>query len=279
MQGNIGGATDYSVQSYDDILKDILYWIDEAKKMVVYLNGHLHTAKDTGFWKNVDCDFQATLQRSINFLNTIVLDLQEVACTIRNDCVSEREVKLLRNIGYKAVEFNDEYGEAYHKNNPWQQYDNPDFKVVENMYDKGRDFFVSLQDAVNASSRLKDYVKTDHSNKTTNVIFNGNVSGSQIQVSTENSVQNDLSKSFPYDDALTTLQEINNYKENLANDLGSTCDDFFQKLDEILDQTQKKENPSIIQRGLNVLRNLLIEVSGNIIASGAVQLLDKLPLN
>lgn len=278
MQGSIGGTTDYSEQSCDDILKDIQRWIDETQKIDAYMNEHLKMAKNSGFWRCVDFDFQMTLLTSMKFLKTVVSDLGQVESTIKHDCISEREVRLLRKIGNKAVEYNDEYGKTYHGNHRWQAYDNSDFKVVEDMYGEGRDFFVSLQDAQNASFRLEDYINMDHSNKTTNVNFNGNISDSQIQVDTKNSVQNNVNEAFPYNDVLNTLQEISKYRQNLVNDLQSKGEEFSQKLDVLIEQTQKKEKPSIIKSGLNTLREFVIGVSGSLAASGVLNMLEQLPL-
>ncbi|MCI6637660.1 MAG: hypothetical protein SOT60_10405 [Bilifractor sp.] len=278
MQSSIGGATDYSEQSCNDILKDIQNWIVETQKIDVYMNEHLNMAKVSGFWQKVDCDFQITLLASTRFFKTIISDLRQVESTIQRDCISESEVRLLRNIGNKAVEYNDEYGKAYHRNHWWQDYDNPDFKVVEDMYREGRDFFVSLQDAQNASSRLEDYMNMDHSNKTITVNFNGNVSGSQIQVDTRNSVQNNVDETFPYNDVLKTLREISKYKESLVNDLQSKGEEFSHKLDILIEQTQKKEKPSIIKNGLNTLRDFLLGVSESLAASKVLYMLKQLPL-
>lgn len=278
LQSSIGGATDYSEQSCNDILKDIQHWIDKAKKINAYMTGHLQMAKLSGFWRRVDNDFQLTILTSIQYFKTIISDLQQIEDSIKHDRVSEREVILLRKIGNKSVEYNGEYGKTYHGNYRWHDYENPDFKVVEDMYGEGRDFFVSLQDAQNASFRLEDYINMDHSNKTTNVNFNGNVCSSQIQVATENSVQNNGNEAFPYNDVLNTLQEINKYRENLVDDLKSKGEEFSQKLDVLIEQTQKKEKPSIIKSGLSTLREFVIGVSGSLAASGVLQMLEQLPL-
>lgn len=129
-----------------------------------------------------------------------------------------------------------------------------------------------------ASFRLEDDINMNHSNKTTNVNFNGNVSDSQIQVDTKNSVQNNETETFPYDDILNTLQEISKYRENLIDDLQSKGEEFSQKLDVLVEQTKKRERPSIIQKGLNTLREFVIGVSGSLAASGVLHMLEQLLL-
>ena len=67
------------------------------------------------------------------------------------------------------------------------------------MYADGRDFFVTLQDAVNAASRLEDYVNNQNViNNTMNI--GGNVENSQIQQGTIKSIQAQTTQTeFDYD--------------------------------------------------------------------------------
>lgn len=118
----------------------------------------------------------------------------------------------------------------------------------------------------------------NHSSKTTNVNFNGNVSDSQIQIDTRNSVQNNENEVFPYDDVLNTLQEISRYREKFIDDLQSKGEEFSQKLDVLIVQTEKREASSIIRKGLNTLREFAIGVSGSLAASGVLYMLEQLPL-
>lgn len=77
---------------------------------------------------------------------------------IRNENVTEREIKLLNKIGTQSCEFNNRYGKTYREDRQWKKYGDVNFEVAENMYAKGRDFFVTLQDAGNAAWRLEDYI-------------------------------------------------------------------------------------------------------------------------
>lgn len=126
--------------------------------------------------------------------------------------------------------------------------------------------------------RLENYINMNPSSKTTNVNFNGNVSDSQIQIDTRNSVQNNENEIFPYDDVLNTLQEISRYREKFIDDLQSKGEEFSQKLDVLIVQTEKREASSIIRKGLNTLREFAIGVSGSLAASGVLYMLEQLPL-
>lgn len=241
----------------------------------------LEKAKKSGYWIKVDQGFQVILISSIRYYETIISDLIQIKGTIEEDRITEREVQLLRRIGDKAVEYNADYGLLYHGDHLWQDYEDPDFKVVDDMYGEGRAFFVSLQDANNASYRLEDYMRTEKtSDNSTHVTFQGEVSNSQIQIGTENSTQNaEGDQIFPYDDVLRILLEISKYKDNLKTDLGTNGEEFTKKLYSVIEQTKEKEKPSIIKRGLSALRDFVIGVSGSLAASGVLSLINQLPMN
>lgn len=77
---------------------------------------------------------------------------------INRDQLTLREVNLIKKIGINASEYNSEFGRSFKEDSRWKEYGNEDFKIVENMYAKGRDYFVTLQDALNISARLSDYI-------------------------------------------------------------------------------------------------------------------------
>ena len=237
----------------------------------------LSQSKESGFWKKVDYDFRQTVYTSIGYLKTIISDLKCVEESIKRDFITEREIKLLRTIGRKSIDYNIEYGHTFKSERKlWHDYGNPDFEVVENMYAKGRDYFVSLQDAGNIASRLEDYMQSGNA---TNVNFHGNVTGSQIQVGTVNSTQiSNNTEVFPYEDVMKVLSEINKYKDRLSADLGENGEKFCETLAEVTDEVQSKGNPSKIKTALGLLRDFVVGVSGSLAASGVLALLHQISI-
>lgn len=170
VQGLFGGATSYEEQSLADIIEDIESWMSYAKDTMDFIDEGINESKKNAFWNMVPFNFQMMLFSTVKCQKTYIYDFEIILKCCREDNISEREVKLLKKIGVKAVENNCEYGRIYKEESNWKDYSNPKFRIVEKLYKEGRDFFVTLQDATNASNRLRDYM-----NKQQKVIHQNNV--------------------------------------------------------------------------------------------------------
>jgi hypothetical protein len=161
-QGIIGGATSYEEQSTKDILEDITGWIEYTKDTTNLIEEGIRVSKENNYWNIVPFDFSTTLFSTLKCQETFLHDFELIIKSINEDKITEREVNLLRKIGKKSIELNHEYGKTYKKEDRWKDYGNPKFRVIESLYEKGRDYFVTLQDANNASFRLEDYIKKEN---------------------------------------------------------------------------------------------------------------------
>lgn len=276
-QGIIGGATSYEEQSLSDILLDIKKWLEYTDKIKHSMELWLKSSKENGFWQRVEFDFQMTVYSSISYFNTIGEDLKMVKVAIETNNITEREVSLLRKIGRKANEYNNEYPRTYKSEKRcWHDYGNPDFEIVEKMYAKGRDYFVTLQDAGNAASRLEDYMSRGQTiNNTMNI--SGNVTGSQIQQGTVNSCQQMSNEGkVPYEKISTMLSQIKQYSENelFNSEFGDKADAIREMVDEALEATEQKSEPSKIKNTLTKLKGYVTNVGSGIIASGIFKLIE-----
>lgn len=157
-QGLIGGATSYEEQSMNDILEDIKRWVEYTQEDCDYISKNIKYLKECSFWDKIPFNFQMTLLSTITCQKTFLEDFNIISEAIANDRVTQKEVNLLYKIGRKARDFNNEYGRTYKEERIWKKYGDKDFRVAEDSYAKGRDYFVTLQDASNASSRLEDYI-------------------------------------------------------------------------------------------------------------------------
>lgn len=159
-QGLIGGATSYEEQSINDILDDIKSWIEYTKTKKSFIEDGIKHLKNCGFWNQIPFNFQMTLLSTLTCQNTYLEDLSIVSKAIQDDRITQKEVTLLNKIGKNANDFNHEYGRTYKEEYRWRKYGDKDFEVAEQLYARGRDYFVTMQDASNASSRLQDYIST-----------------------------------------------------------------------------------------------------------------------
>lgn len=206
-QGLIGGATSYEGQSLKNIQDDIECWIKYTTATKSFVIAQKNIVEKSGFWNRIEYNFLATIGETIRYFETILHDLDLVKKSIEQNCITEKEVKLLSNIGIKAGEFNRKYGQTYNKNTCWHDYGNAGFIEVEKIYQEGRDFFVTMQDAENAATRLGDYIaKGLVINNLLNI--QGDVSASQIQQGTIKSTQTlEVANSFDYDIVLDAIKK------------------------------------------------------------------------
>jgi hypothetical protein len=217
-QGIFGGMTNYEDQSVFDILEDIKNWINYTTQMKSYLEDGITTLKSRDYWNKIPFNFQMTLISSVRCQNTFLKDLGLISNAIERDQVTLREVNLMKKIGLNAVEYNTEYGKTYKEETRWKEYGNEDFKIAEKMYANGRDFFVTLQDAVNVSARLNDYINTVPPvvNQSINQTVNGHsniIAG--INNGSINKTQMSVSQfTREVDSALQHLKDINDMDSN-----------------------------------------------------------------
>lgn len=213
------------------------------------------------------------MESSIFYLETISSDLELIKNAIISDFITKREVSLLNAIGIESRKYNIDYGKYWH-----EDYRNEDCEIAEKMYAKGRDLFVTLQDARNAAERLEDYMKNTPENKI-NIV--GNVSGSQIQQGNTNSSQTMIIESqFNYDkilEGLIKIQEI--YKSNIFDEaFGTNAEKVRQVIDETVRMVKAKEEPGVIKKSLQFLIDIASKVGGNVIATGILSTIKDLTI-
>ena len=106
--------------------------------------------------------------------------------------------------------------------------------------------------------------------------FYGEVTGVQIQQGTVNSSQSkSVNQGFDYAEVAEIIEKIKKYDSFLDDEYGENALEIRNKIDEIEDLVQKKENPSRIKTLLSDIKNLSIGVTGSLIASGIVTLLSR----
>ena len=279
-QSIFGGCTSYQGQSFDDISEDIKGWIKYAENMSNELEEKIKISKENHYWDKVGFDFKSTIYESISYFKTIICDLTLISDAISQDKVTKREVGLLQKIGMRAVEFNTvDYPASYKGRDAhlWKDYGNPDFKNIEDMYAHGRDFFVTLQDAANAATRLEDYMNESKTiNNTMNI--SGNITNSQIQQGTNYSTQfQECGENFDYDNVLKIVEQIQQYTslEQFKTELGEKADEIIQELDSIKENANQKKRSDVIKRSFEKIKDIASNVGTKIISGGIITLINE----
>lgn len=138
--------------------------------------------------------------------------------------------------------------------------------------------YQAFRKKVTESKVSEKAIKMENSGQTTINVY-GSISDSQIQVGTINSTQSiNNNDTFPYEEIFKVVTEIGKYKGILIQDLGENGEQFVKVLDEISEAVREQRNPSKIKKAVEVLKGLVIGVSGSLIASGVLALLQNIKL-
>ena len=160
-KGIIGGMTDYSHQSFSDILQDLQSEQRIVSDFIGKIEKNLQIVTDNGFWKSkVISNFKIKVAYSIKHYKTVSQELIQIADEIQFE-VKEHHCKRLEKISEVAQEINVDIGRIWNQDYEEygiKDYDDPNFRIVENIYADTRDVSVNLLDMSNIAERLKDFI-------------------------------------------------------------------------------------------------------------------------
>jgi hypothetical protein len=280
VQGMFAGGTSYEDQSLENIYDDIKNWIEYTRETETVLLSNKSAVKNSEFWNKIEYNFRTIIDKAIRYCSVIIYDLELVKDAIERNCITKKEVLLLKKIGKNSIELQNEYSKAYHYDESWHEYGNADFEKVERIYEDGGVLFSTLWDADNAATRLGDYMGNGQIiNNSLNI--HGNVSSSQVQQGTSNSTQTlDISNSFDYDRVLEALNEIKRLisNEEFNVDFVDKSPKVSQIVEETIKMVENKKEPNEIKEHLNTLKELVIGVSGSVLANSIYALITNLPI-
>lgn len=157
-KGLFGGLTDYSHQSFNDILTDIAYEKRNVSAFIEEIDQNLSIVKESGYWdERVPSDFQYIISYSLKHFHTAQEEFESILEEIQIE-VKDNHCKRLERIATVGQEINVEIGQIWHKEYPGKEYGNENFRKVERIYGDTRDMAVNLSGIANVAARLKDFV-------------------------------------------------------------------------------------------------------------------------
>lgn len=220
-QGMLGAATSYGDQSINEILADINKWVFFTEETKCSMESKITLLRDNNYWSNMPYNFRGTISDSLRCQETFIEDFSLIVSAIKERQLTKKEVTLMDKIGRNAIDYNRLYGSTYNEESLWKKHGDKNFRVAEQLYAEGRDYFVTIQDACNVSARLEDYIDTiaPVMNQSVNQVVNGN---------------RNIITGF-------NSGTINNSELNISN-IASEIDEVLEKLEELkdLDSTQKE---------------------------------------
>ncbi len=131
------------------------------------------------------------------------------------------------------------------------------------------------------AQRKHDEILEAIRNSSSNINIGGNATGIQIQQNSSNSSQNmTIQTGFDYEQIAKALKDIQSYTElpQFNSAYGENAYHVKALIDETLSAVQEKQEPGLIKKSLQLLKDLTIGAGGSLIASGILALLGSLPL-
>jgi len=151
------GMTDYSQQSFEDMILDLKIWIKNLKEVSDLFPANIQRLKESKYWDKVNVDFQILLHYSIKFYDTSIREISEIVKEIQEE-VRLDHIARIRRLYKTASELNRDYGRIWHQNYRHKEYGNKDFKLIEDLYEQGRNMAIDMADLSNLAGRLEDFV-------------------------------------------------------------------------------------------------------------------------
>lgn len=229
-RGLIGGMTDYSHQSFDDIITDLT---DERNNTIAFIKeieDKIKIIDENSYLEKVPYDFKAIVGYSLKHYKTTVKELEEIINEIQIE-VREHHCKRLQKISKVAQEINVDIGKIWHQQYGYKEYGESNFRIVERIYGDTRDMAVNLLDISNIAGRLTDFIgrtkvtmeKKQDLGGISNTTFGDNAT---IIVGDHNSVKNHIEiKQGNFEDLKDLLsrnkvseEDVNSLKEILEKD-------------------------------------------------------------
>jgi hypothetical protein len=155
----MAGMTDYSHQSYDDMVVDLKNWVKNLREVCETLEKSRRKLDENDYWERVGFNVRATLRYSQKFFGTSIIEINSILADFENE-VQSNHVTRLRSLSHTASDINDNLGQVWH-DEPWEwnkEYGDPNFNLVEHMYSDARGMVADMLDLDNLAARLQDFI-------------------------------------------------------------------------------------------------------------------------
>lgn len=163
------GDTDYSRQTLSDIIIDLNDYLSNIERINSFFLKTIEELSKNEYWKKeVSHDFRIMVNQSIQLFTTSLNELNEIIIEVRTE-IRKDHINRIINIGKSAKEMWKKYGKIWHNHYPYKDFDDVNFKLIEQMYYKGRDMLGDMFDLLNLGERLRDF-EGGKSNKTDSII-------------------------------------------------------------------------------------------------------------
>lgn len=169
------GMTDYSIQSLDDILSDLTKSINFAIEDEKFINERIHKLTIKNCWDSneIPTEFRIIIKNILKYLQTVQKTLEQLTIELSQN-VQEQHILQLEHIGKTASRLASDIEHYWKKEyDDIQLYKNPNYKIIEDIYNQSVTILLYLGDTLQMSEQLKKEVKMNK-NIVNNISGNNN---------------------------------------------------------------------------------------------------------
>jgi len=156
-RGLFAGMTDYSHQTFQDILDDLNDWKAGLLSTTEFIDATVKQLQDNEYWINVPDDMKILVAYASKFYETSIAEIDKITQNLEID-VQQHHITRLRSLAQTAHELNLDFGRVWHREYGPKDYGDPNFSKVEKIYAHGRDMVVDMMDLSNAAARLETFI-------------------------------------------------------------------------------------------------------------------------
>lgn len=155
----MAGSTDYSHQSFDDMVADLNEWISNLTEVNDILEKSEGQLKETADWKKVGYDVQHIFGYSNRFFKTAIEEVSSILVEFQVE-VQPNHITRIRSLAKTASSIDRDIGKIWHEDlgDKSIDYGDPNFAIAEEIYKQARGMATDMIDLGNLASRLNDFI-------------------------------------------------------------------------------------------------------------------------
>ncbi|MDQ6764252.1 MAG: hypothetical protein M3015_16715 [Bacteroidota bacterium] len=221
-RGLFAGMTDYSHQSFNDILEDLKSGEQLVVELSEQIEKNIKKLEVSGYWNEQPFDFKNIINYSLTHYRTTRQELNSIHAEIQKS-VQEHHCNRLNRIAEVGEKIDNRIGKYWHNDyERHKNYEQPEFKIIENIYGDTRDLAVTLLDYNNLSVRLRDFIgKTSYNleSKQSSSFENAKFGDNTVIVVGDNNIVSPTQIKKDDINALEKLLQNNNVSQDDINEL------------------------------------------------------------
>lgn len=156
-RGLLAGMTDYSHQTFQDILDDLDNWKTCLLETTDFIETAVMQLEDMGYWSQVSYNMKTLVAYALRFFHTSYAEIDDISQKLEIE-VQKNHIVRLDSLADTAHELSMDFGKVWHQHFGIKDYGNPNFSKVEKIYSEGRGMAFDMLDLSNVAARLETFI-------------------------------------------------------------------------------------------------------------------------